>query len=115
MKYRKQFVAFCDFRTGKDKGWLGLAIQHKVSQETAKHLGSYSLVVVSASSYLDTDGSQLGCTSESLRKLLKITKCPDQLHREGEAQKPVFSLFPHQAILMCRQDELLHESHITAG
>lgn len=115
MKYMKQFMAFCDFRTGKDKGWPGLAIQHKVSQEAAKHLGSYSLVVVLASSYLDSDGSQPGCTSESSKKLLKITKCPDQLHLEGEVQKPVFSLFPHQAILTCRQDELLHESHITAG
>lgn len=71
-------------------------------------------MVVSVSSYLDTDGSQLDCISESSRKLLKITKCPEQLHLEAEAQKPVFSLLPYQAIHMYRQGELLHESHSTA-
>lgn len=106
-------MAFCDFRTGEDKGWPRLAIQHKVSQERATHLGSSSLMGALASSYLDTDGSQLGCTSELPRRLLKITPHPDQLQLEGKAQKSMFALLPHQAIHMCRQGELLHESHST--
>lgn len=67
-----------------------------------------------ASPYLDTDGSQLGCTSGSLEKLLKITQRPDQLHLEAEARKPVSSLLPHQAVHTCRQGALLHESRSTA-
>lgn len=39
MKYMKTLHGLCDFRTGKDKGWPGLAVQHKC-QETARHVGS---------------------------------------------------------------------------
>lgn len=61
------------------------------------------------SSYLDIDGYQPGCTSESSRKLYKIIKCLDQLNLEGRAQKSVYSLFP-QMILMCSQ--ALHHWYI---
>lgn len=80
----------------------------------------YSPVAVSGRSYLDTDGSHPGCTSESPRKLSKtaewkkkynkikvnknfkfkrIAKCPDQLKWEDEGQISVFFMLPHWVVL----------------